>query len=84
MNNIRTFRKHLGLTQSDLAKFMGCTAGAICHYETGRRGMDIELCRKFIGAFKTYGIETTIDDLFPPRPLSPVSTLTNGHEVQRR
>ncbi|EHC76955.1 Cro phage repressor protein [Salmonella enterica subsp. enterica serovar Montevideo str. S5-403] len=51
MNNIRNFRERFGLTQEDLAKVLGCTRGAVCHYETGRRGMDINLCRAFINAF---------------------------------
>lgn len=67
MNNIRTFRERVGLTQSDLAKMVGCTRGAICHYETGRRGMDIDLCRTFIAAFKKHGMEVSLDDLFPPK-----------------
>lgn len=67
MNNIRNFRERFGLTQEDLAKVLGCTRGAVCHYETGRRGMDINLCRAFINAFKEYGYELTIDDLFPPK-----------------
>jgi len=67
MNNIRIFRERVGLTQSDLAKMVGCTRGAICHYETGRRGMDIDLCRTFIAAFRKHGIEVSLDDLFPPK-----------------
>ncbi|MFK3708701.1 helix-turn-helix transcriptional regulator [Klebsiella sp. NPDC088457] len=67
MNKIRSFREKFGLTQSDLAKVVGCTRGAICHYETGRRGMDINLCRVFIKAFEQYGHKVTIDDLFPPK-----------------
>jgi len=67
MNNIRLVRERIGITQSELAKVVGCTRGAICHYETGRRGMDIELCRTFISAFKKHGVEVTIDELFPPK-----------------
>lgn len=67
MNNIRAFRERIGITQSDLAKAVGCTRGAICHYETERRGMDIHLCRIFIAAFKEHGVELSLDDLFPPR-----------------
>lgn len=67
MNKIRSFREKFGLTQGDLAKVVGCTRGAICHYETGRRGMDINLCRMFIKAFEQYGHKVTIDDLFPPK-----------------
>lgn len=78
MNNIRNFRERFGLTQEDLAKVLGCTRGAVCHYETGRRGMDINLCRAFINAFKEYGYELTIDDLFPPGCVSN-TTSNNGH-----
>ena len=67
MNNIRIFRERFGLTQGDLAKLVGRTRGAVCHYETGRRGMDINLCRDFVKAFKEYGHEVSIDDLFPPK-----------------
>lgn len=76
MNNIRNFRERFGLTQEDLAKVLGCTRGAVCHYETGRRGMDINLCRAFINAFKEYGYELTIDDLFHQR-------LRKQHHSQR-
>ena len=67
MNKIRNFREQVWLTQSDLARVVVCTRGAICHYETGRRGMDIDLCRLFISAFKKHGVEVTLDDLFPPK-----------------
>ncbi|MBQ0955956.1 helix-turn-helix transcriptional regulator [Serratia symbiotica] len=67
MNNIRIVRERAGLTQSELAKLVGRTSGAICHYETGRRRVGIGLCQKFIHAFKKQGIYVTIDDLFPPK-----------------
>ncbi|BEM41767.1 transcriptional regulator [Serratia marcescens] len=67
MNKIRFYRELVGLTQADLAKAIGCTRGAICHYETGRRGVDIEQCREFISVFRQHGEDLTIDDLFPPQ-----------------
>ncbi len=79
MNNIRNFRERFGLTQEDLAKVLGCTRGAVCHYETGRRGMDINLCRAFINAFKEYGYELTIDDLFSTKGCVSNTTSNNGH-----
>ncbi|MCK8571319.1 helix-turn-helix transcriptional regulator [Yersinia ruckeri] len=67
MNNLRFFRERIGLTQSELAELAGCTPGAIGHYETGRRGMDINLCRHFVAILNTKGASAGLDDVFPPR-----------------
>lgn len=66
MNNIRQIRKRAGMTQAELASAVGCTPGAVCHYETGRRKVGSELCRVFIKAFEKHGLKVTFDDLFPP------------------
>ncbi|PHM51502.1 helix-turn-helix transcriptional regulator [Xenorhabdus sp. KK7.4] len=67
MNKLRLYRERLGLTQSELADLVGCTRGAICHYETGRRGIDLALCRKFVEIFNTNGAIVSLDDIFPPK-----------------
>ncbi|MDC9615846.1 helix-turn-helix transcriptional regulator [Xenorhabdus khoisanae] len=67
MNKLRLYREQLGLTQSELAVQMGCTAGAICHYETGRRKIDLVLCRKFVEIFNSNGASVSLDDIFPPK-----------------
>lgn len=67
MNNLRFFRERTGLTQSELAALVGCTRGAICHYETGRRGMDINLCRRFVDIFNDSGTPVGLDEVFPPK-----------------
>ncbi|HHQ6628348.1 TPA: helix-turn-helix transcriptional regulator [Serratia fonticola] len=67
MNNLRTFREQIGLTQSDLAALVGCSPGAICHYETGRRGMDINLCRSLVKILNLKGAGVSLDDVFPPK-----------------
>ncbi|WP_272574747.1 helix-turn-helix transcriptional regulator [Providencia sp. PROV247] len=67
MNNLKLYREKLGLTQVDLANKVGCTRGAICHYETGRRGIDLDLCRSFIFIFNELGENVSIDDVFPPK-----------------
>ena len=67
MNKLREFREQAGMTQSDLATVLDCTRGAICHYETGRRGIDASLCRKLINALKAHGVEVSFDDLFPAK-----------------
>ncbi|CAK6616192.1 helix-turn-helix transcriptional regulator [Providencia stuartii] len=67
MNYISRYRKKLGLTQTDLAKELGCTKGNISHYENGRRKADLEVCRKLVRFFNNNGINVTIDDIFPPK-----------------
>ncbi|ARZ01847.1 helix-turn-helix domain-containing protein [Yersinia ruckeri] len=67
MNNLRILRERIGLTQSELAELAGCTPGAICHYETGRRGMDINLCRQFVEILNSFGAVVGLDDVFPPK-----------------
>ncbi|HHR6128557.1 TPA: helix-turn-helix transcriptional regulator [Providencia alcalifaciens] len=67
MNYISRYRKKLGLTQTDLAKELGCTKGNISHYENGRRKADLEVCRQLVSFFNNKGINVTIDDIFPPK-----------------
>lgn len=66
MNNLRLYRERMGLTQTQLAEMAGCTPGAIGHWETGRRGMDIHLCRQFVAIFNKLGAKAGLDDVFPP------------------
>lgn len=67
MNYISRYRKKLGLTQTDLAKELGCTKGNISHYENGRRKADLEVCGQLVSFFNNNGINVTIDDIFPPK-----------------
>lgn len=37
MSNLRKYRESLNISQTTLAKAVGCTQGAIGHWESGRR-----------------------------------------------
>lgn len=63
MNNLKSYRKSAGLTQSELALLADCTAGAISHWESGRRQMTINTCRKLVNILRDHGLDTSMDQL---------------------
>lgn len=66
MSNLRTKREAAKVSQKDLAKLVGCTQGAIGHYESGRRQPDLKTCRKLVAALNAFGANVKLDDVFPP------------------
>lgn len=63
MNNLKSYRKAAGLTQRELALLADCTAGAISHWESGRRQMTISTCRKLVNILRDHGLDTSMDQL---------------------
>ncbi|HBC2003299.1 TPA: helix-turn-helix transcriptional regulator [Citrobacter freundii] len=66
MSNLRTTREAAKVSQTALAKKVGCTQGAIGHYESGRRQPDLKTCRKLVEALNEFGAKVQLDDVFPP------------------
>lgn len=66
MSNLRKYREALKLSQSALAERVGCTQGAIGHWESGRRQPDLKTCRLLVESLNELGADVQLDDVFPP------------------
>lgn len=66
MSNLRKIREAVKVSQTVLADKVGCTQGAIGHYESGRRQPDLKMCRQLVDALNSFGAEVQLDDVFPP------------------
>lgn len=73
MNNLKLYRKAIGLTQKELAHLANCSPGAISHWESGKRQMTINTCRKMIDILGSYGFCTSMDQ-FVTSSTQPSST----------
>ncbi|MGP4141019.1 helix-turn-helix transcriptional regulator [Sodalis praecaptivus] len=67
MSNLRKIREAIPVSQSVLADLVGCTQGAIGHYESGRRTPDLSTCRQLVNALNNLGATVQLDDVFPPK-----------------
>lgn len=66
MTNLREIREAMNVSQTALAEMVGCTQGAIGHYESGRRHPDLKTCRTLVDALNKLGAKVRLDDVFPP------------------
>ncbi|MDF0383725.1 helix-turn-helix transcriptional regulator [Escherichia coli] len=55
MSNLRKYRESLNISQTTLAKAVGCTQGAIGHWESGRRFPDLKTCRALVACLNKLG-----------------------------
>ena len=63
MNNIKSIRERLELTQAALATGIGCTQGNIGHYEQGQT-VPPEAARRLIAFAKSKFVNLTFDDVY--------------------
>lgn len=64
MNNVRSLRKTLGMSQAELAKSIGVTQSALSHYENGSCDPLVETARKLIAFAGTRGITWCLEDVY--------------------
>lgn len=70
MNNVRSLRLALRLSQAELAKNIGITQSALSHYENGACDPLVATARKLISYAATQGVEWRLEDVYsaPDRP----------------
>lgn len=70
MNKISTYRKLLGITQTQLSVECGWgnKQSRLSNYEQGTRAPTIAACRKIVNALNACGAKCTLDDVFPSLP----------------
>ena len=74
MSNIKAIRTRLAVTQTELAKGIGCTQGNVGHYERGQ-GMPPDVARRLIDYAATLGHCLTFNDIYmPDMAQAPAST----------
>jgi len=66
VNNLRKIREALNISQTALAELVGCSQGAIGHYEAGRRTPSLFVCRELVKALNRSGAKVQFDEVFPP------------------
>ncbi|WP_205168802.1 helix-turn-helix transcriptional regulator [Burkholderia sp. LMG 13014] len=64
MNNVRSLRKILGLSQAELAKGIGVTQSALSHYESGSCDPLVATARKLIAFAGSLGFAWRLEDVY--------------------
>ncbi|MGU7812681.1 helix-turn-helix transcriptional regulator [Burkholderia semiarida] len=70
MNNVRTLRLALQLSQAELAKSIGITQSALSHYENGACDPLVATARRLISYAASRGVVWQLEDVYsePDRP----------------
>lgn len=85
MSNIKAIRTRLGVTQTELAKGIGCTQGNVGHYERGQ-GVPPDVAKRLIDYAHGLGHVLTFDDIYMPElsqaPANPAQPATETVATQ--
>lgn len=63
-NRLRLIRKDLGLTQIEVAKYLGIDQVTISKYELSKRKFPIKLAIKMIEMCADRGVDISFDDIY--------------------
>ena len=63
MENLKTVRERLGVTQKALAEVLGCSQGNVSFYENGQT-IPPHIAAKLIDFARSKGIPITFDDVY--------------------
>lgn len=63
-NNLRTIRKMLKMTQTELAQMIGCSTGNISQIENNGQRIRQEVAQRIVAAAKTKGVSITFEDIY--------------------
>lgn len=66
MQNVKTIRKRLGLTQAALAQALGCTQGNVWHYEARGQTVPPDTAKKLIELAARKGLRIGFEDIYGP------------------
>ena len=64
MNNIRSIRHHIGMSQVAFGAAIGVSQGNVSHYEQGRQEVPPDVARKVIDVAELAGHHVTFDDIY--------------------
>lgn len=70
MSNIKNIRERLGVTQTALAKRIGCTQGNFWHYENKNQTIPPEAAKLLILFAAERGVQLTYEDIYGPAATS--------------
>lgn len=70
MNRIKEIREAAGISQAALYRTLSWAQGRLSNYEKGIRKVGLDEARSVVSALNSMGCECTLDEVFPPVPVS--------------
>ena len=64
VNKLLQLRQTIGISQAELAKQLGVSAGNISHVETGKQSLSLDLAKELIRFCSSKNLTVSLDDLF--------------------
>lgn len=83
MNQIKSIRTRVGLTQAKFGDCIGCTQSAVGQFERGESDPSIEKAARIIDLARSHGLELQLEHIYGLKPLpeKPAVERANTPEV---